>query len=374
MALKTVWLFAVAAALSACALPAAPLAQESPASTPLVARDLLEAVGLTAQWQLRLPVKPDEKLDRLFVFDAYLYAITDRNYLFCIDRQEGRVRFGIALAKAGLPVCDPALYDGKLWLLVGNSLLVLDPLAGRIEQSRRLPRLGPSAVCSFARNADSLYVPGSDGRVHVLAADEYYQRFSVTPDDDSLVTSVLVDEALLWFTTEAGSVVCVDASGPQKKWQYDMLGGISAPLVRDGAWVYASCEDTKLYKLDAETGQNGWKADFQAGAPLKTSAVAGKRLVYQYAGAKGLYAVDKESGRAVWNLPRGVGVLTEAGSRAFVYELPGMLNVMDNSTGKSACTVNLAAVTRYASFLGEPTMYVADETGRVVNIVVPEAK
>ena len=41
--------------------------------------------------------------------------------------------------------------------------------------------------------------------------------------------------------------VSTSAMEPVKKWQFDTSGRISGPIVKDGKWLYVSCEDAKLY-------------------------------------------------------------------------------------------------------------------------------
>ena len=95
-----------------------------------------------------------------------------------------------------------------------------------------------------------------------------------------------------------------------------------------------------------------------------------QKLVYLPAGAMGVYGIDQESGQAVWQAPDGIGVLTETAAQAFVLSRPGVLNVMDNTTGKQVYSVNFSQVTRFAAKMDEPRLYVADDSGRVAAITV----
>ena len=90
--------------------------------------------------------------------------------------------------------------------------------------------------------------------------------------------------------------------------------------------------------------------------------------MYQPAGDKGLFAVDKETGKAVWHAKEGVDLLVEIGSRAYVYARPGVLTVMDNTSGKKLHSVNFADVDKYAVNTADKLLYVADDGGRVMCI------
>jgi outer membrane protein assembly factor BamB len=94
----------------------------------------------------------------------------------------------------------------------------------------------------------------------------------------------------------------------------------------------------------------------------------GRWAVYQYAGINGLYAIDKDSGRMLWQVSEGVGLLAEKDETAYVLAEPGVLAVMDNSTGKKLYTVNFAGVSRYVTNTTDSTVYVSDDRGRVMSI------
>lgn len=334
----------------------------------LVEPGLLRHAGLEMGWQINLPIKNSEKVDRMYVFGGFLYVLTDSNYLFCIDRAKGTVRFGLQLAAKGLPIYPPQHYDDKLLFVIGNRLSILDPAIGMIVDSRQIAAMGRSAACAAVRNSEHIFVAGAQRKLHAIVVGEYWQRFQVTADDNSLITSVVADEKLVAFATDSGSVVIISSQGPIKRGQFDAGGTISAPLVRDRRWLYVSAEDTKLYKLDMRTGQSGWQENFQTGAPLVESAIVGKMVVYQYAGREGLYAIDKDSGKQIWQEKGAHSLLSEDGGLANVFARPGKLMVMDNISGKELFSVNIAAVTHHAVNTADENMYVSDDAGRVMNL------
>ncbi len=339
----------------------------------LVSPKLLLQSGLAEQWQLTVPLKQqkNERIDRIFVFGDYLYVLTDQNYLYCINRAKGTVHFVLPLAVAGLPVCQPQYYQNKLWFMVGNKLLVLDPESGVLSKAKRLRMIGTSVACPVARNSTHLFVAGTDKRLHAIVADEYLHQFMVTADDDSSITSVIADDDFVIFSTLSGNVVSISSESPEKLWQFDVGGAITAPIVRDGNRLYVGSEDTKLYKFDIHTGKSLWAAPFQTGAALKTAAVTGTKVVYQYAGQQGLYAVDKQNGRKLWHVPDGVAFLAEKDSLAYVLAKPAVLVVMDNKKGKKLYSVNFASISNYAINTMDSRIYVADDKGRLM-CIAPE--
>ena len=342
--------------------------REGEAGSMLVSPRELKDAGLQVGWQINLPLKETETVERLFIFDKYLYVLSDWNYLFCIDRSKGRIRFCMELAGPGVKLYEPQYYDGRLLFTVGARIFILDPSAGAVKESRRLVNIGRGAVCGARRNAGHIFVAGLDKRLHAIVADEYWEEFGITADNDSLINSIVLDEDFLLFSTSVGNVVKCSSQKAKKLWQRDIPGRIDAPIVREGGWLYVGSENTKLYKLDIETGQSGWETAFQAGERLTASATVGRSAVYQYAGNNGLYAIDKESGKMLWQESEGLGLLSEKDERAYVLARPGVLVVMDNETGGKLYSVNFTGVSRFATNRSGSTIYVADDRGRVMNI------
>ncbi|MCK5000998.1 MAG: PQQ-like beta-propeller repeat protein [Anaerohalosphaera sp.] len=334
----------------------------------LVSDTLLDQAGMKSAWQLNLPIRKGEQIDRMFIFDKYLYALTDTNYLFCVDRAKGKVRFGLNIASGKVPVQDPFYYDRQLIFMDGTNIKFIDPNAGVTARNEELKCIGRSAVSPVSRNSQDIFVSGTNNRISVIAEDGLWRRFWASADDDSLITSIISDDDSVVFATDGGSVVKIRDISVKKVWQYDAPGKILAGLVRDGDYIYVSSVDSKLYKVNITSGRLAWKMPFQCGQSLTTSVKTGRDCVYQFAGAKGLYAVNKDTGEQVWQLKDGVGLLAEKGDRAYVFASPGRLVAMDNATGKKVLSINFGSVTDIVGNTTDSTIYVASDDGRLMSV------
>jgi len=342
----------------------------------LVAPQLLDAAALAVDWQVHLALSKAEVVENMFVFDEYLLVMTDHNYLFCINREKGTIYFEYQLVPAGLPVYRPQYYDDKFWFVVGNELLVVSPHAGQAPKPRKLGVVGSGATSPAMRNTSHLYIAGSDRRVHALVVDGYWQSFSASAEDSSLINSLVCDDEFVAFTTDIGGVICMSPfdMNPEKYWQRDLVDRIDAPIVRDGEWLYVSVESGKIHQLSIATGADGWKEQFQAGAALTDPVVTGRKLLYQYAHDKGLYAIDKENGGGLWQLKDGIGLLSEDGVSSYVFVQPPMLIRMDNASAKKVYSVNLAGVTRFATNTIDSKMYLSSDKGKVMAVGIKSGK
>jgi len=336
----------------------------------LVSPELLEHAKLKILWQNELPMRKAarpagraESLERLFIIDNRIYALSDRNFLISLDRENGNVIFSKFVASAGIPVVGLELYQGKLISVIGNKLVEIAPETG-IESNAKVLDFG--VICPVTRNSSFFYISWPDKRLHILHADNKLQVFEVTADNDSLITSIIADEEFVVFGTDAGNVISIMPDAPKKLWQFDAADAITGPIVRDRMSLFFASKDTNVYRIDIVNPamtELVWKYQIPS-IPLKAPRVT-RRVVYQYAPAKGLVAIDKQKGSLLWLLPQGTDLLAEADGKAFVFTNDGTLAVMDNARTKLLYTVNLADVSIYAANTKDSKIYIADERGRI---------
>lgn len=333
---------------------------------PLVSPRLLEKAGLRMLWQNKLPLKKSESLGRFFLRGDSVYVLSDHNYLFCLDTENGTMRFARPLVRKGLAVFDPQLFENQLLFVAGNTLLKMDPELGGTDILKR-----PSfmTTCPAVRNSDNIYLAGLDRRLHVFNAETGLAEFEAASDPPaagSIITSIVATDQFVVFSTEAGNLVSIAADRPLRNWQFDAVGAISAPLILDDYSLFVASQDMNLYKIDAASGKPLWT--FRAGSELVKAPRLTRKLAYQPAPEKGLYAIDKRTGNRVWQLPGGVELLAESGGKAYVITEERSLVVMDNNTAKELYRVNFAAVSKHAPNTTDARMYIADEAGRIACI------
>jgi hypothetical protein len=329
----------------------------------LIPRSRLEKTDLNIVWQFNLPLDDSETLERLFIFDNRLCALSSRNYLSCLNRADGNVMFSSLVAPAGLPLAGMECYQGELLTMVGDKLLEINADIGTEKTSTNVKSGVTSPV---VRNDSFFYVAGVDKRLHVLKADNKVQIFEVAAESDSLITSVLADQEFVVFATAAGNVICIAPDRPVKLWQFDVPAAVVPPVVRDVTSLYLACRDTKLYRVDLSSGLLLWK--YQTQAVLDAAPQVGAKVVYQYVSDFGLIALDKGTGKLLWKLPNGLGLLAESGNKAFVITNAGLLIVMDNVKAKQLYSVDIGQAVKYTPNAADSKIYLADAKGRLACI------
>jgi len=330
----------------------------------LVSPKLLEHANLKILWESKLSIKSNERLEQLLILGNSIYAISDRNYMVSLNKENGDIIFRRVVAPEGLPVTGLKLYEDELISIVGTKLIEIDPKTGN---QLKTEDVGFGIACSAARNSSYFYLSGADKRLHTLRAEDKVQIFQVAADNDSMITSIIAHDISVIFGTDAGNVVSIAPDRPRKLWQFDAAGGIAGPIVRDGMSLFFASKDTNVYRVDMVglplKRQLIWK--YQTAGVLDREPRVTQQVIYQYVPGKGLTAIDKQSGQFMWSVPGGADLLAEVNGRAYVITQDRKLVVMDNRNSKKLYSVNFAEVTRYTANTTDSKIYIADEHGRI---------
>ena len=328
-----------------------------------ISKDLLDHAGLSLVWQNALPIRKGEKLDTMQLLDERLYVRSDRNYTWSLDRNNGKVIFSRAIAPVGFPILGWTAYTDRLICVIDNRLVQLDVETG-VEKQVTDP--GWSIVAPPVRNSKFFYISAADRRLHALRAKDMVQLFQVAAENDSLITTVLADEDKVVFGTDAGNLLAVKADGPVKLWEFKAVEAIAGPVIPDANSYFFADKDMSVYRVDVDASFKvdlAWK--YQTEGVLDRPPQVTKAVVYQYAPARGLTAINKQSGQTMWALREGVDLLAEAAGKAYVITKEKTLTVMENATGRKLYWVNFAPVLHSAANTADAKIYVADAQGHV---------
>lgn len=116
---------------------------------------------------------------------------------------------------------------------------------------------------------------------------------------------------------------------------------ILAPPGEFEGMAYVGSQDSNVYAINIESGRTAWR--FTAGTPITRQPAATEKDVYVVAARLGMARVDRETGAALWRLPRGRLTFPAnreadrfvAANPKFVYanDGSGRLLVLDRATG-----------------------------------------
>jgi outer membrane protein assembly factor BamB len=342
---------------------------QSPVFEKLVPKNLLEKGDLELVWQNIVPLKKGETIKQLVVIDDRIYALTSRNYLVSLNRQNGKILFSRNIGQTGYPVFGMSHFENELYSVIGNKLIQINNQTGEIILERGFDY---GVVCPAARNKNFFYIGASDKRVHTLKADNKVEVFQVASESDSPVTSILADENFVIFGTEAGEVICITPDRPVKLWSFRAAGAIVEPFTRDAYNLYFASRDTNIYCVNLKTGSLKWK--YASGTvPAKTPIIT-QDFLYQNAGIKGLFTLNKTNSNFAWQSPDATGFLAESANRVYLLTKSSAILAVDNKNAKQLYSLNLSGITNFASNTADSKMYIADDTGRIACIKPVERK
>jgi outer membrane protein assembly factor BamB len=244
--------------------------------------------------------------------------------------------------------------------MVGKNLIEIGADFGR---DKTTTKIDTAVVCPVVRNSSFYYVAGADKRIHVLKAGDKVKVFDVAAENGSGITSVLAEENFVVFATEAGNVIRIAADQPAKVWQFDAPAAVIGPVVHDANSLYFACRDTCVYCLDLSSGKILWK--YQTQGVLNSASQLSDKLVYQRIPDMGLAAIDKKTGKLVWQVKDGAGMLSESGDKTFVITKDGHLVAMDSAKAKQLYSIYLGLPVKYAANTADAKIYIADIEGRI---------
>lgn len=125
-------------------------------------------------------------------------------------------------------------------------------------------------------------------------------------------------DGTLFVANETGVLYALSGKG-RVLWKFDSGGAVRAQPRAAGAHVYLHSDSGHLYKLDARTGAQLWRARVDTGSPPRlptqekgtrwdrygSSAAVGRDAVYLASRDKNLYALDIRDGHELWRAPAG---------------------------------------------------------------------
>ena len=330
-------------------------------SAELIWPELLRHGRIRIVWKAKLPIQDQETLEKLFLINNRIYALSSSNYMVSMDRNKGSLIFGKNIAPKGYTVLGLDQYGEGLVLVAGDQLVEIDPGTGEELRSMR-PAHG--ITCPAARNSSFFYVAGADARLRVYRAQDRVHLFDVHTENNSVISSVIADDHSVVFATEAGNIVSMLPDRPKQLWKVQAADSIIGPIIRSDGAIFAASKDTYVYKIDANAGTWTWR--YQTAALLDRAPRVTNEVVYQYVHSKGLAAIDKTDGSFMWQVEKGAELLAEANRKAYVITADSELVVMDNTRNSRHYCVNFSSVNRYACNTTDSKIYVADDTGRIM--------
>ncbi len=328
---------------------------------PLVTAEMAKAVGLKTLWSKMVPLEKSEKLMKLELTGARLYAFTDRNYVLSMDSAKCDPVISFYAGRKGSNISGWKLGRDNIYSVIGSDLVELDWRTGRWVRSQRL---GFAPLCPPVRNENFYYLAGPDKRLRAYKTSDFVELFKAAADDDSTILAVTAGEDMIIFGTNTGYVTAMMPEQAVKIWDFTVVGAVNAPILRNSGIVFFSSRDTYIYAIDEDSGELIWK--YRTQALLKKPPVITKKYLYQNIDGGGLIALDKKSGKLLWQMSEGLDFLAESKTGTYLITKNNELVLLNSVNYNQAGSVKLPPVSKYISNTDDSKIFLADDFGRIV--------
>lgn len=331
----------------------------NPQLRPIV-REQFNRAGLSVKWFACLPISESQSVERLFVHESNLYALTAENVLYCLDAQRGVINWATTLASE-LPTCSaPFFYQDRVLFSLGKTVVQVRLSDGRILQQLELPFNISTAP---ARTADRLFVGSDENFFYCLRLSDGVTLWqSNCPAEPTANVGISGDN--VYFTCKDGALYVSKILERDLVYSFQTFGRIPGFAIDDHK-CYIASTDTTLYGIDAETGQPLWD-NYLAGGVLSEAPIITNQSIYQTVDQIGLICLDRADGTLQFQLDNGSNLLAEADDVTYAMSLDNELTVMDNRDGSKLLSFLVQDFTISASNAHDSSIFLATDTGAII--------
>jgi hypothetical protein len=179
-----------------------------------------------------------------------------------------------------------------------------------------------------------------------------------------IVARPLLTPSAVYFASRDGTIHACTPGQKTKVWTVELGTQVTAKMRLDDARLLVPGVDGSLYCLDAASGQLGWR--FRTPGQLRTPPATAGNTVYQYSQDHGLYAIDMDTGRQLWQRPAGLQFLAQDGSVAYV--LNGLQEIVgiDSDGAREVACVQAGRVELAATSPQGPSIFLASRRGQLI--------
>ena len=278
--------------------------------------------------------------------DLVFFGLPSKRFV-ALDRETGVLRWEINL---GNPVlADPIVVDGTVYVGSTDSrLYALDAATGEKLWSFK------TEDWIYARVAfvDNLVAINSrDGLLHIVDTNTGRKRF-VYDSGWSMNGGPVIHEDKVYFMSDRGTIWAVDQNT------------ITYPFER--AWWTVRFNLYIWGVLSNAPGQKGTVWGTAVDGDAYSSLAIGHGMVYAATDDGGVFAIDADTGKRLWNTDIGISITSDpvvAGQTLLVGTLDGTIYGLDAFTGQQQMTFKTGGEISASPVVVGDTMYVTSRDG-----------
>lgn len=180
---------------------------------------------------------------------------------------------------------------------------------------------------------------------------EFYEKYDRFAPIETGAAAFDTDMERLFIGAAIGGLYCLNASGGETVWRYNLDDPVGSTPYYDSARlsVYFGADDGYLYRVHSRSGRLIWKVD--TGSELRRTVQMHEDTLFVVNADNTILAVDPEAGEIVWRYRRdpvegfssvGYSDLRMAGSQVLVGFSDGFVASLDAGTGVLNWSADLA--------------------------------
>ncbi len=239
------------------------------------------------------------------IFDSRVYVGTEKGTFYCLNSRGGAGRDGLRLweKELGPGGFSSALGEGgKVYVAHGNALLCLE---GRKGQEVFIhAETGASSVTAPALGQGRVYFGTDTGLLVCLDAAAGSESWKARVSAE-VSTNPVLSEGRVFLGTADNQLWCLSAASGEVLWNVHIPQKVSSPPAVYGSSLVIGTGDEKslatgvLWCLDAENGSQRWSYETDYASPLQVSVTS--RYAFAYNGL----ALDLSGTGVASTLPLG---------------------------------------------------------------------
>ena len=299
------------------------------AAAPLVSESAASQAGLTRAWfgQVALDVSRHQ-VAGVELASGRLFVLSDAGQLQAFDAETGQSLWTERLGNVSQISYGPAAKGDLVAMINGTTLYLLDSATGN-EKGRYKFRSAPSAAPAISD--DYVFVPLVNGRLEGIPRNsESKIRWNYASSGRAVAPPTVVGDRVLWATQRDYLYGALLKGGAVYRFQ--AAGHLLAPAASIENTAFLATNEGFLYAIDADKGQQLWRAS--VGVSVDRPAVALPGSVYVGSEAPALHAFDPALGAPRWTAPGISDFVAASAQHVYGVSPDGRLSVLDAETGR----------------------------------------
>lgn len=291
-----------------------------------------------------------------------ILAATASGQLYQVQYETGEVQGSETIG----PAIDhvPTIHNGILYAgfsLGDNTIVGVNLRSTKKELKRKYPQTNTTPIYW----EDKLYFGTNQGTlicINALSGDKIWEFEAHSP----IQSSAAIIEQHVIFGDDSGWIYAVDATSGLKLWERQLQGSIFSHPVIDDSLVFIGTLDGYLYALEYHNGKTKWRQKF-SGAFYSSPSVYND-VIYIGNNNHDVIALEKTNGEILWTFPtNGIVNTVPLPSPDYLYvsSWDKHLYVLNRSNGKLLFKMNFKKPLKSSPIIYKDVLFVQTANGHL---------